>query len=125
MKNIFLTLIIAFVSLASQAMDFTSYYSDASSVTGGAATVIVAPADNINGVEVTNMYIRGDNYAGAFVGKTSAPSNITGGAILLVTSGAGEVRGPIEKISVPAGMGIYFITTSNASPTRSMLIKIL
>lgn len=104
-----------------------------------AITQIVAPAANVNGVNVLRMCVSGSvasNGGKAFVhllAKTSAPANANDGdliSVLAFNEYSKEV-GPANAdiyIKIPAGKGLYFAATGGYTTdvtTKSLTYKIL
>jgi hypothetical protein len=94
-------------------------YNNAGAVTANTAVQVVAPASNINGLVVLSGEI--STYSGAatglqaFLAKSSAPSSITDGEMVLLSKlvynspVAGNFGQLSQPITLAAGLGLYFI----------------
>lgn len=109
-------------------------YASETPLVANTAIQIIAPGANINGVIIHDAQIltwTGAANKAALVAKNSAPANVFDGDVLLM-KGINTVYEPVagqisNKIKIPAGKGLYFISTNNEAALcwRSVAYTIL
>lgn len=123
-------------------VEYFSYGASYKSVTGLAANTAQAvflPAANVNGAVIHDLsFISGNNSGGAgagvgFVAKTSTPATFIDGDVILSPDNAGVLAsnflygGRLQRpVFIPAGKGLYFISTlAEIYVSRSALYSLL
>lgn len=109
-------------------------YADSTPLAANTARQVIAPAANLNGLILTNVWARTYNSVAApimtLVAKNSAPANITDGQVLCgVLSAQTNISGFVElkkDIYVPPGLGLYFISdTAETSGNHTCSYRLL
>lgn len=102
-------------------LSITGYYNSTSNTSANTAIQIVAPASNTNGVIIHSAKIydgSSDGCTYAILAKASAPANPTDGVPIILktnTSGVEYISELKNKIKIPAGQGLYLITSIAAT----------
>lgn len=116
-------------TVAADAKVWTVNYKTLTAMAANSADQIIAPAANVNGLEITRadlMCITGGG-AMALVAKATPPANTMDGTVLAVSFASASNALKIETpLYVPPGLGLYFINNvAEGTVIRSALIKVL
>lgn len=95
-------------------------WGNSAAMTANTAVTVFTPASNTNGAILLSAAMTGadaSSVAQAFVSKSSAPANVVDGNVHLMhstTSASQSTNLQVPKF-IPAGHGLYFITSANSS----------
>lgn len=118
----------------------TGFYASNGALAANTAEVIFAPAANVNGAIILTAEYDLDAQSaggtpGAILAKNSAPATIIDGEVILTAQGAHNYTGVGYALGfkgvlqypqfIPAGKGLYVISTGAFSPRRSCRYKLL
>ncbi len=117
-------------------MLFTDFHTSDSALTTTTAVQVLDPTLNVAGATIGNMQLLNSTGANgldmAFMANTTSPVNLLDGAMLaefnIPTGNSTLVIKSDAEITVPAGMGIYFVSktaVANHAIIRRALINIL
>lgn len=109
---------------------YTASYTSQAGLTANTAVQIVAPGANVNGVTINRSLIAGCNSIDlAFLAKATAPTSVADGDLLAYApagpTGAQQTYTEDSQIKVPAGKGVYVISSGAHNQLRSLLYTVL
>ena len=112
------------ITVQENLLSITGFYNTNTNFAANTAVQILAPASNTNGVIIQSAKIwdaTSDTTIYGIIAKSSAPSSPTDGLAILLKNNNSALEAVCEmknKLKIPAGYGIYIITSAAANNTK-------
>lgn len=114
------------VNVQENLIAYTGSYTSDAVPTANTPVHIVTPPSNLNGITIHSaiLEVPGASGASAFLAKSSGPGGATDGDVILFVRGNGTGGGNIvelrNKIKIPPGKGLYFVSSVEANAVRAI-----